>query len=113
MMPPAPKRMELVLAPMCAIRTAGLEELIDGMLWCSVYHIRKYPSSSARCAKSTECWSDACGVSPSYIVQKDSTDSCAREMFFGSVIKIFSNNPFLVHKKSCQPGCGWQEANFA
>ena len=36
------------------MRTAGADEAIDGMLWCSEYQMREYPSRSAVCASSTE-----------------------------------------------------------
>jgi hypothetical protein len=33
--------MRLVCAPMCAIRTAGADDAILGMLWCSAYQTRR------------------------------------------------------------------------
>ena len=65
MTPPEPKRIFSVLAPMWAMSTAGEEELMVDMLWCSVYHMRVKPSRSACCASSTDRAIDWAAVSPS------------------------------------------------
>ena len=52
--PPAPRRMRLVFAPMWLISTAGDEETMLDMLWCSAYQMREYPKASACWAKATE-----------------------------------------------------------
>ena len=46
--------MRLVFAPMCAISTAGADETMVDMLWCSEYQMRSYPRASACWAKATE-----------------------------------------------------------
>ncbi|BAS11453.1 hypothetical protein AHiyo4_48750 [Arthrobacter sp. Hiyo4] len=53
MTPPAPSLMVLVCAATWAISTLVAEEAMADMLWCSAYQIRRYPSSSARCAMAT------------------------------------------------------------
>ncbi len=53
MMPPAPSRIVAVCAPTCAISTLVADDAIAGMLWCSAYQTRSYPSSSARWASAT------------------------------------------------------------
>ncbi len=38
--PPEPSRIRSVRAAMCAMSTAGADEAMDAMLWCSEYHTR-------------------------------------------------------------------------
>lgn len=64
MTPPEPRRIFSVFAPMWAMSTAGAEEAMCFMLWCSEYQMREYPSSSARCARVTERAMDSRAVSP-------------------------------------------------
>ncbi len=40
MMPPEPSLIELVRAPMWAMRTLVADEPMEGMLWCSAYQTR-------------------------------------------------------------------------
>ena len=72
--PPEPSRMRSVRAAMCAMSTAGADEAIDGMLWCSEYQTRSYPSSSALRASSTESCSASPTVCPGRTVAKSITD---------------------------------------
>ena len=54
MTPPEPSRMRSVCAATWAINTAGAEDAIVGMLWCSAYQTRVYPNRSACRARVTE-----------------------------------------------------------
>lgn len=66
--------MLVVCEAMCAMSTAGADEAMDGMLWCSEYQTRSYPSSSDFCASATESCSPSPTVCPGRTVAKSMTD---------------------------------------
>ena len=73
--PPAPSRIVRVCAATCAISTAGADDAMTPMLWCSAYQTRRYPRSSARLATATVPVSASWAVSPFPMMARSRMDS--------------------------------------
>ena len=75
MIPPAPTRIVDVPPAMWPMTTAVAALAIPGMLWCSATQYRRYPSASARRARSRELRIESAGLPPSVMGERSRTES--------------------------------------
>ena len=83
MMPPEPIRMCSVRAARWAIKTGGVVDATDAMLWCSATQNRRYPKASARCARAVVAARASPLDWPALTMARSRTESGGRVFIFG------------------------------